>query len=150
MITYYEKHKDLKCKGIGRSIVGQGTLLIVSSFHLNAPVSVQTARKTDSDRIRCGQQLKKFSNFPQRQHSRLGTSPLMTKKTINEEFCKFFSSTALKLKEKALPLTNFAWKVGKLHVNKDPRFRYQTVTEQDILKQLRRLKRKCATGVDNI
>ena len=50
----------------------------------------------------------------------------------------------------ALPLTNFAWKVGKLRVNKASRFRCQTVTEQDILEQLRKLKRKCATGVDNI
>ena len=69
MIIYYEKHKDLKYKGIGRTIVGQGTLLKISSFDLNAPVSVHTARKTDSDRIRCGKQLKEFSYIPQRQHS---------------------------------------------------------------------------------
>ena len=35
-------------------------------------------------------------------------------------------------------------------MNKTPRFRFQTVTEQDILKQLRKLNRICATGVDNI
>ena len=35
-------------------------------------------------------------------------------------------------------------------MNKTPRFWFQIVTEQDILKQLRKLKRKCATGVDSI
>ena len=35
-------------------------------------------------------------------------------------------------------------------MNTAPPFRFQSVAVQDVLKQLRQLKRKCATGVDNI
>ena len=35
-------------------------------------------------------------------------------------------------------------------MNTAPRFRFQSVAVQDVLKQLRNLERNCATGVDNL
>ena len=81
---------------------------------------------------------------------KIGEIPVNDKKTINEEYCEFFFSNASKLKGQSLPLTNFAWKFGKLRVNTAPRFRFQSVVVQNALKQLRKLKRKCAAGVDNL
>jgi len=43
--NFYEKHKDQNYLGIGMNIVGKETLLKMSSFDLNAPISVQTGKQ---------------------------------------------------------------------------------------------------------
>jgi hypothetical protein len=82
---------------------------------------------------------------------KIGECLITDKSTIAEEFCKFFTTVASKLKEKAFPLTNFTWKFhNPASSNPANNFQFHQVPEQDILKELKHLNRKCATGLDHI
>jgi len=72
------------------------------------------------------------------------------KKTIAREFCKFFSSVASTLKKKSFPLTNFVWRYNQPQESDVIEFTFRDVTEIEVLKHLKKLKRKCATGLDNL
>ena len=81
---------------------------------------------------------------------KVGEKFISDKRTIAEEFCKFFSSVASKLKIKGFPLTNFVWRFRKPNLRNVNKFKFHKISELDILKHLKNLKRKCATGLDNI
>ena len=71
------------------------------------------------------------------------------KKSIADGFCHFFTNVASKLKSVAFPLKNFVWSFHR-STNSSPVFDFEPVSEIEVLKYLRNLKRKCATGIDNI
>ena len=81
---------------------------------------------------------------------KIGDEYINDKKKISEEFCNFFSSLANKLKSNAFPLTNFTWKFQKPANSSIINFHFEDVTELMVSKFLKKLKRKCATGVDGI
>ena len=70
---------------------------------------------------------------------------------IANGFCKFFSTIAQKLKLKAFPLTNLVWKSkqNELYFEKH-QFALNEVTDLEVLKHLKGLKRSCAVGLDEI
>ena len=74
------------------------------------------------------------------------------KRVISEEFCKFFSSVAIQLKRKAFFLKNFVWGYRSSHERYSSllNFKLSSTSDTEVLKHLRKLKRKCATGSDNI
>ena len=62
-----------------------------------------------------------------------------------------FSSIASSLKEKAYRLTEFVWRPNYKKVNFcKHQFEFRVVTENEVLKHLQKLKRKCAVGLDDI
>ena len=72
------------------------------------------------------------------------------KKLIAEEFCRYFSTVARTLKEKAFPLMNLTWKYKTPILYNVPKVKFREVSEIEVQKHLKNLKRKCATGLDNI
>ena len=72
-------------------------------------------------------------------------------KTIANGFCKFFSSAANTLKRKAFPLTNCVWKYNKKHnIRPKTAFNFTNVPVREVNSHLKKLKRKKATGLDNL
>ena len=72
------------------------------------------------------------------------------KNIIAEGFCKFFANVATTLKKASFPLVNFAWRFNQPSEPNAVKFKFNNVSEPEILKHLRKLKRKCATGLDNM
>ena len=74
------------------------------------------------------------------------------KHTISEGFCKFYTTIASKLKDKSFLFKDFIW--GNSTFDKRystlPNFEFTPVTDIQVLKYLRNLKRKCATGLDDL
>ena len=73
------------------------------------------------------------------------------KQKIANGFCKFFSTIANKLKSNAYPLKNLVWgrKKTKIFFEKH-QFAFKDVTGCKVLKYLKKLKRNCAVGIDEI
>ena len=74
------------------------------------------------------------------------------KNLISNGFCKFYSNIASRLKEKSFPLKNFIWNYQKSDTRYSslPNFKFTPVLDTQVLKYLKNLKRKCATGLDDI
>ena len=74
------------------------------------------------------------------------------KKVISEEFCKFFSFIAIFLKQKTFILNYSILGYKPLYKRYASllNFRFQTISEIEVLNHLKKLKQKCATGLDNI
>ena len=83
---------------------------------------------------------------------KLDHKAIKDKMVISEEFCKFFSSVAIQLKRKAFFLKNFVWGYRSSHERYSSllNFKLSSTSDTEVLKHLRKLKRKCATGPDNI
>ena len=66
-------------------------------------------------------------------------------------FCKFFTSIAKTLKEKAQPLKNFVWgKPTQIDMKTHKHFQFGYVSKVFIEKELKSLKRHKATGLDDL
>ena len=75
------------------------------------------------------------------------------KSNIANGFCEYFSCVASKLKEKAFVLRDVIWqrKVDRNpRLDTDTRFRFEPVTSAEVLGYVKQLKRKKATGIDNL
>lgn len=73
------------------------------------------------------------------------------KQSIAQGFCKFYSSVASKLKQKAFPMINFIWKFKKpCQTINTAKFEFRRVADLDVLKYLKNFKRKSSTGLDNV
>uniref|UniRef100_A0A7M5WX22 Uncharacterized protein n=1 Tax=Clytia hemisphaerica TaxID=252671 RepID=A0A7M5WX22_9CNID len=72
--------------------------------------------------------------------------------TISDGFCKFYSSIAKNLKEKSFLLKNFLWSYATPNNRYStlPNFKLSRVSDIQVLKYLKNLKRKCATGLDDL
>ena len=82
---------------------------------------------------------------------KLSSHTINDKHTIANEFCRFFITVANNLKKKAFPLVNLVWKPKNTAINfTKHQFSFRNVTEQEVLKHLKHLKRKCAVGLDDI
>lgn len=74
------------------------------------------------------------------------------KKFIAESFCDYFTNVAIKLKNKSFLLRDLVWSNPseiRLPQVKE-KFLFTTVKDEEILTELRNLKRKKATGLDNL
>ena len=73
------------------------------------------------------------------------------KKFISNGFCDFFTNAAINLKRKSFLLRDFVWcKNGTKPPLSKEKFIFRAVKEADILRELKKLKRKKATGLDNL
>lgn len=72
------------------------------------------------------------------------------KQAIADGFRNFYQSVAFNLKKAAFPLSNFVWRHHKCSTPNFNQFNFNDVSDDDVLKFLRKLKRKSATGLDNI
>ena len=69
------------------------------------------------------------------------------KKFISNGFCDFFTNAAINLKRKSFLLRDFVWcKNGTKPPLSKEKFLFRAVKEADILRELKKLKRKKATG----
>ena len=93
----------------------------------------------------------KITSTPSTKSFKVDDKVINDKVSIAQGFCNFYSSVASKLKLKAFPLINFIWKFEKPSqpIN-NARFHFLAVSDLDVLKYLKNLKRKSATGLDNI
>jgi len=80
-------------------------------------------------------------------------SKSIDKSFIANSFCEYFSSIARCLKRKSILLREFVWsKPAEGNLPKqftESQFTFKAVKESDILKELKNLKRKKASGLDN-
>ena len=72
------------------------------------------------------------------------------KKIIAEGFCKFFANVATTLKKALFPLVNFAWRYNQSSEPNVTKFKFNKISESEVLKHLKKLKRKYAKGLDNL
>ena len=74
------------------------------------------------------------------------------KHSISDGFCKFYSTIANKLKGKTFFLKNFTWNNSTINKRYStlPNFQFTPATDIQVLEYLRKLKRKCATGLDDL
>ena len=78
-------------------------------------------------------------------------SPTCDKSKISNAFCKYYSCIVNKVKEKAFVLRNCIWTQQAFEPLRTCRkFKFKTVTEVTVKRELRKLKRKKATGLDEI
>ena len=71
--------------------------------------------------------------------------------TIANGFCEFFSTIANNLKSKSFPLKDLIFKPRSNEVMFEKcQFNFRNVTEKEVLKHLKNLKRSCAVGLDEI
>ena len=71
--------------------------------------------------------------------------------TISNGFCSYFSTIVTSLKKKIFPLRNCTWFFRvKESAKIDCQFKFETVSSQQVCKQLTSLKRKKSSGLDNI
>ena len=76
---------------------------------------------------------------------------LTEKQSIADGFCKFFSSTANRSKETTFPLTEITWRAKPTKVSFiRQQFNFNTVSDEEVLKHLKKLNRKSAMGLDKI
>ena len=75
------------------------------------------------------------------------------KSFIANSFCKYFSTVARNLKSKSILLRDFVWskpdEENLLKQVTESQFTFKAVKELEILKELKKLKRKKASGLDN-
>jgi hypothetical protein len=72
-------------------------------------------------------------------------------KTIANNFCEFFSTVALKLKQNSIPLRNFTWRrPSAIRMRSNERFKFTYVSKISIEKELKSLKRGKSAGHDDI
>ena len=66
-------------------------------------------------------------------------------------FCNYFADVARNLKTKSMPLVDFVWRPTKRFPSRtDKTFKFDPVEEDEIFKLLQELKRKKATGIDQL
>ena len=71
--------------------------------------------------------------------------------TIANRFNQFFSTVASKLKAKSIVLKDFIWASRtKISVKCPNNFNFRLVSTDEVFNELRKLKKKKATGIDNI
>ena len=72
-------------------------------------------------------------------------------KQLQTIFVNFFSTVALKLKQKSIPLRNFIWrKPSAIRIRSNERFKFTYVSKISIEKELKSLKRGKSAGHDDI
>ena len=73
-------------------------------------------------------------------------------KSIAESFCDYFTNVAIKLKKKSFLLRDLVWSNpnGMTLPQVKEKFLFRIVKEEEILTELKNLKRKKATGLDNL
>ena len=77
--------------------------------------------------------------------------PTSDKSTVVNAFCDYFSNVISKLKEKAFTLRNCTWIYQAFEPLRTCRkFKFKTVSESFVEKELKKLKRKKAIGLDKI
>ena len=82
-----------------------------------------------------------------RGHGLTATSP----KDKANMFCNYYANVAKNLKKKSMPLIDFIWRPIKPFPNRtDKTFKFSPVEDNVICKYLQELKRKKATGIDNL
>ena len=70
---------------------------------------------------------------------------------IASKFCSFFSCIAGQLKSTSILLKNFVWSQPYQNPNKTyTTFKFRPVTVNETFKHLKKLKRKKASGIDNL
>ena len=78
-------------------------------------------------------------------------SPTSDNYVITNAFCSYFSNVISKMKENAFPLRNCTWIQQLFEPLRTCRtFRFRTVSESVVEKEIRKLKRRKATGLDDI
>ena len=82
---------------------------------------------------------------------KINKTPTSDKNEIVRAFCQYFSNVVTKLKEKAFPLRNCTW----IYQATEPlrtcrKFKFKPVWESLVEKELKKLKRKKAIGLDGI
>ena len=76
---------------------------------------------------------------------------LTEKQSIADGFCQFFSSAANRLKRTTFPLTEITWRAKPTKVSFiRQQFSFKTVSDEEVLKHLKKLNRKSAMGLDEI
>ena len=66
-------------------------------------------------------------------------------------FCNFFTTVITTLRERAIPLCNFAWKPPRpVRKRTDKKFNFRPVSKLEVEKYLRYIKRNKSTGIDNL
>eukprot|EP00795_Rhopilema_esculentum_P010406 gene10406-19107_t len=66
-------------------------------------------------------------------------------------FCNFFTTITTILREKAIPLCNFAWRPPRpVHKRTDKKFNFRSLSKLEIEKYLKSIKRNKSTGIDNL
>ena len=87
--------------------------------------------------------------FPKAQPSNSDSHPDKNEKV--KIFSEWFSSVVHKLKTKAMPLLDFIWKTpNNMKLRTEASFEFNYVPCVFVLKQLKALKDKKATGLDNL
>ena len=76
---------------------------------------------------------------------------LTEKQSIADGFCQFFSLAANHLKRTTFPLTEITWRVKPTKASLiREHFSFKTVSNEEVLKHLKKLNRKSAMGLDEI
>ena len=76
---------------------------------------------------------------------------LTEKQSIADGFCQFFSLAANRLKRTNFPLTEVTWRMKPTKVSfTRQQFSFKSVSDEEILKHLKKLNRKSAMGLDEI
>lgn len=72
--------------------------------------------------------------------------------SIAQGFCDFFSTIAGVLKTKSFPLCNFVWgkPVNSCETTSPEHFVFSSVSDDEVFRELRNLKRNKSTGLDNL
>ena len=66
-------------------------------------------------------------------------------------FCNFSTTVIRTLRERAIPLCNFAWKPPRpVRKRTDKKFNFRPVSKLEVEKYLRSIKRNKSTGIDNL
>ena len=72
-------------------------------------------------------------------------------RTISNAFCTFFASVVKSLKKKAIPLRDFIWrKPAGITKKTEKSFLFQSVSQLEVLRILKSIKRNKATGLDDL
>ena len=72
-------------------------------------------------------------------------------RTISNAFCTFFASVVKSLKKKAIPLRDFIWrKPAGITKRTEKSFLFQSVSQLEVLRILKSIKRNKATGLDDL
>ena len=70
---------------------------------------------------------------------------------IANAFCTFFTQVIASLKSKAIPLRNFAWKnPSPMQMRTNSKFSFRKVSQLEVMKQLKSIKRSKSTGIDDL
>ena len=72
--------------------------------------------------------------------------------SIAQGFCDFFSTIAGVLKTKSFPLCNFVWgkPVNSCETTSPEHFVFSSVSDDEVFRELRNLKRNKSTDLDNL